>query len=136
MAGVSHLEAARHARRGRPLLHPDADRPLTSGAIQNSDPLRLFMPSVTVPSLNTLLAPKSASLTTPSRVMSTLAPLRSRWMILQLCRYSSPSSSCRVYRRTRASLKLPNRCQRVAGVQGGSVPRVWFALPHALSAAH
>eukprot|EP00976_Prorocentrum_cordatum_P089055 1187591-Prorocentrum_minimum.AAC.1 len=44
-------------------IHPEE---LTSGAIQKSDPLRLFIPSVTVPSRYTLLAPKSASFTTPS----------------------------------------------------------------------
>ena len=55
---------------------------MTSGAIQNTLPLTLFMQSVMVVSRDTLLAPKSASFTTPSRLMRMLPPLRSRWTTL------------------------------------------------------
>mmetsp|Transcript_7174 Transcript_7174/g.25598 ORF Transcript_7174/g.25598 Transcript_7174/m.25598 type:complete len:583 (-) Transcript_7174:1354-3102(-) len=81
---------------------------MTSGAIQSGVPLRPVL-AVTLLCPSCFDAPKSASLMVPSFATSTFAPLMSRWAMPWRCRYSRPSSSCRVYTRTTASSNLPNR---------------------------
>mmetsp|Transcript_9979 Transcript_9979/g.15064 ORF Transcript_9979/g.15064 Transcript_9979/m.15064 type:complete len:337 (-) Transcript_9979:283-1293(-) len=112
----------------------------TSGAIKDGVPrtslepvLRLLTSSfcpcgtwtagVSTGGLQCLLAPKSASFIAPSFPTKQFAPLTSLWAIPFLCKYSSPSKSCRVYDRATDSSSLPNLSMRLFSDPPGTYSR-------------
>ncbi len=85
---------------------------ITSGAIQNGEPMKVFerfsfsrTPSFSKFYIIFLLAPKSDNLITPILSTSTLAHLRSLCIIPFECKYLRPLSICLVYILTSFSSK-------------------------------